>query len=121
MNLINVIRSRTTQLLSLLILTQLLASCETASQIDSVLYEQIDMVSKEDTVTGVRSLNLKSDEAAYAKGLATFNTLVDEVQKQGGAILAEDDPVYIRVKGIYDRVISASHFRDATELQKSIA
>ena len=120
MNQIIFIRSRTTQLLSLLVLTQFLVSCETASQIDSVLYEQIDRVSKEDTVTGVRSLNLKSDEAAYARGLATFNMLVDEVQKQGGAILAEDDPVYIRVKGIYDRVISASHFRDAKDLKFAI-
>ena len=120
MNQIIFIRSRTTQLLSLLVLTQFLVSCETASQIDSVLYEQIDRVSKEDTVTGVRSLNLKSDEAAYARGLATFNMLVAEVQKQSGAILAEDDPVYIRVKGIYDRVISASHYRDAKDLKFAI-
>ena len=37
-------------------------------EIDSALYEQIDKVSKEDTVTGVRSLNLKGDEGAYASG-----------------------------------------------------
>ena len=53
-----------TRLLSLLLLTYLLTSCETVSQIDSALYEQIDKVSKEDTVTGVRSLNLKGDEGA---------------------------------------------------------
>lgn len=110
-----------THLLSLLLLTHLLTSCETVSQIDSALYEQIDKVSKEDTVTGVRSLNLKGDEGAYARGLTNFNKLVTEVQKQGELFLTEDDPVYIRVKGIYDRVISASHFRNATELQKSIA
>ena len=109
-----------TRLLSLLLLTYLLTSCETVSQIDSALYEQVDKISKEDTVTGVRTLNLKGDEGAYASGLATFNKIVAEVQKQGGLILTEDDPVYIRVKEIYDRVIAASHFRDAKDLRFAV-
>ena len=60
-----------TRLLSLLLLTYLLTSCETVSQIDSALYEQIDKVSKEDTVTGVRSLNLKGDEGGGMKNRET--------------------------------------------------
>ena len=80
----------------------------------------MDEVSKVDKVTGIRSLDLKSDEQSYAAGSATFDKLMEAVAKEGGRTLADNDPTYIRVRRIYDRVIAISHFKDAESLKFAV-
>jgi predicted Zn-dependent protease len=109
-----------TRLAVIFIAISSLIGCETVQQIDSALYSGMDKISTVDKVTGIRSLNLKSDEQSFAAGSATFDKLMEAVAKEDGRTLPENDPTYIRVKRIYDRVIAVSHFKDAEGLKFAV-
>ena len=77
---------------------------------DEFIYENADKVARKDEVTGKREFNLTSVESELKLGKQIFDQIVAQYE---GKVLPKDDPRYIRVEAIFNRVIAASHFRDA--------
>ena len=80
---------------------------------DKFLGQIADGISKEDTITGLRTLDkpFHNEEDYRKQGEKTFNFILNKAKKQNVRILLETDPQFIRVKNIVDRLVDASHYR----------
>ena len=78
---------------------------------DKFLGKIADGISKEDTITGLRTLDkpFHNEEDYRKQGEKTFNLILNKARKQNARILSETDPQFIRVKNIVDRLDDASH------------
>lgn len=76
-------------------------------KLDKWVYDNIDVVGRKDEVTGRREINLTSVERELKIGKQYFDQIVSEYE---GKVLSEDDPRYKRVEGIFNKIISVSHF-----------
>ena len=110
-------------ILAILAILSLLVGCQTTgdvlSKTDEVLGDAVSAVSAEDTVTGRRSLNFTSDEEADKRAREHINSILQDARQKGVRIYSGSDPEYQRVKRIYDRVLSVSHYsgKHGLELQ----
>ncbi len=81
---------------------------------DKFLGQIADGISKEDTITGLRTLDkpFHNEEDYRKQGEKSFNLLLNKARKQNVRILSETDPQFIRAKNIIDRLVDASHYRN---------
>ena len=81
---------------------------------DKFLGQIAEGISKEDTITGLRTLDkpFHNEEDYRKQGEKTFNLILNKARKQNARILSETDPQFIKVKNIIDRLIAASHYRN---------
>lgn len=81
---------------------------------DKFLGQIADGISKEDTITGLRTLDkpFHNEEDYRKQGEKTFNLILNKARKQNARILSESDPQFIRAKNIIDRLVDASHYRN---------
>ena len=77
---------------------------------DEFLELGVEAISEKDMVTGVRSLNVKDQEAAAKRGQQSLNSLVNYARSEGAKIFKAGEPEYERVKAISNRVIAGSHY-----------
>ena len=87
---------------------------------DKFLGQIADGISKEDTITGLRTLDkpFHNEEDYRKQGEKTFNLILNKARKQNARILTESDPQFIRAKNIIDRLVDASHYRNHKEKVK---
>ena len=76
---------------------------------DEFIYENADKVARKDEVTGKREFNLTSVEGELKLGKQAFDQIVAQYE---GNVFPKNDPRYICVEANFQRVITASHFRD---------
>lgn len=87
------------------------------SKTDEFLKMGADFLSKEDRITGLRSLNLISDEKSKKIGRENLELVLKEAKKQNVTIFKSGDPQYERVRKIVERIIQASHYRQETDVR----
>tara|TARA_A200000113_G_scaffold143161_1_gene128665 strand:+ start:884 stop:2770 length:1887 start_codon:yes stop_codon:yes gene_type:complete len=87
---------------------------------DKFLGKIADGISKEDTITGLRTLDkpFHNEEDYRKQGEKTFNLILNKARKQNARILDDSDPQFIRAKNIIDRLVDASHYRNHKEKVK---
>jgi hypothetical protein len=80
---------------------------------DLFLGKIADGVSKEDMITGLRTLDkpFHNEEDYRRQGKQTLNAILNKARKQNKKIFSETDPEFRRVKTIVDRLVDASHYR----------
>ena len=90
------------------------------NNVDKFLGKIADGVSKQDTITGLRTIDSPfHNEADYRKkGNETLNLILKRAEKDGVKVFEPIDPEFIRVKTIVDRLIDASHYRNHKEKVK---
>lgn len=82
------------------------------SKTEEWLTKGADLLSKEDRITGLRSLNLTSDDESKRRGNKTSETILTEAERQNVQILQSGQPEYERVRTIIERIVQASHYRN---------
>lgn len=84
------------------------------SDVDKFLGKIVDGVSKQDAITGLRTLDSPfHNEGDYRKqGEETLNLILKKAEKDGVKVFEPTDPEFIRVKAIVDRLVDASHYRN---------
>ena len=87
------------------------------SKTDEWLKKGADFLSKEDRITGLRSLNLTSDEESKRRGKEALETILAEAKKQNVQIFQSGQPEYERVRTIVERVVQASHYKKAADVR----
>jgi hypothetical protein len=87
------------------------------SKTDEFLKLGADLLSKEDKITGLRSLNMTSDSASKRRGSRNLDLIIQDANKQSVKIFQSGDAEYERVKAIVKRVIQASHYRNETDIR----
>ena len=75
------------------------------SKTDEWLKKGADLLSKEDRITGLRSLNLTSDNESKRRGNETLETILAEAERQNVQIFQSGQPEYERVRTIVERVV----------------
>ena len=80
---------------------------------DLFLGKIADGVSKEDIITGLRTLDkpFHNEEDYRRQGQKTLNFILNKARKDKVKIFSETDPQFIRVMDIVDRLVEASHYR----------
>ena len=81
------------------------------NNVDKFLGKIADGVSKQDAITGLRTIDspFHNEEDYRKKGKETLNVILKRAEKDGVRVFEPIDPEFIRVKRIVDRLIDASH------------
>lgn len=87
------------------------------SKTDEWLKKGADFLSEEDRITGLRSLNLTSDDESKRRGKEGLETILAEAEKQNVQIFQSGQPEYERVRTIVERVVQASHYRNEPDVR----
>ena len=84
------------------------------SDVDKFLGKIADGVSKQDAITGLRTIDspFHNEEDYRRQGEETLNLILRKAKKDGVRVFEPTDPEFIRVKGIVDRLVDASHYRN---------
>ena len=84
------------------------------SDVDKFLGKIADGVSKQDAITGLRTINspFHNEEDYRKQGEETLNLILKKAKKDGVRVFEPTDAEFIRVKGIVDRLVDASHYRN---------
>ena len=90
------------------------------NNVDKFLGTIADGVSKQDAITGLRTIDspFHNEEDYRKKGKETLNVILKRAEKDGVRVFEPIDPEFIRVKRIVDRLIDASHYRNHKEKVK---
>lgn len=84
------------------------------SDVDRFLGKIADGVSKQDAITGLRTIDspFHNEEDYRKQGEETLNLILRKAKNDGVRVFEPTDPEFIRVKGIVDRLVDASHYRN---------
>ena len=84
------------------------------SDVDKFLGKIADGVSKQDAITGLRTIDspFHNEEDYRKQGEETLSLILKKAKKDGVRVFEPTDPEFIRVKGIVDRLIDASHYKN---------
>ena len=90
------------------------------SNVDEFLGKIADGVSKQDAITGLRTIDspFHNEEDYRKQGEETLNLILGKAKKDGVRVFEPTDPEFIRVKEIVDRLVDASHYRNHKEKVK---
>ena len=90
------------------------------SNVDEFLGKVADGVSKQDAITGLRTIDspFHNEEDYRKQGEETLNLILRKAKKDGVRVFKPTDPEFIRVKEIVDRLVDASHYRNHKEKVK---
>ena len=90
------------------------------SKTDEFLKLGADYLSKEDKITGLRSLNTTSDAEAKRRGSKNLDLILQDAKRQNVRIFQTGDAQYERIKEIVERIIQASHYRNESEIRYEV-
>ena len=84
------------------------------SDVDKFLGTIADGVSKQDAITGLRTIDspFHNEEDYRKQGEETLNLILRKAKNDGVRVFEPTAPEFIRVKGIVDRLVDASHYRN---------
>lgn len=92
-------------------------TAEQITRTDTIIYDVVEAGTREDKITGIRELNIASEEQEKAQARKTIESVKLQAKKENIKIYGPQDPIYKRVNRIYSRVLAVSHYHDETDLE----
>ena len=87
---------------------------------DELLKLGVDAISEEDMVTGVRTVNVRDQEAAAKLGSQRLDRVLQRARNENVRIFGPGDPSFERVRSISERLIAASHYKNSPNIRYEV-